>query len=203
VVGFLVELLAAIPSVIFGLWGILYLVPLMRETVEPWVIDHVGDFPLFQGPPYGIGMASAVLILSVMIIPIVSSIARDVLNAVPREQREAAYALGATRWEVVCTASLPYAWSGVMGGVFLGLGRALGETMAVTMVIGNRPDIAASLFAPATTLASVVANEFAEATTDTYLSALMAVGFALLLVTLVVNGLARFLVMRTKREVEA
>lgn len=198
-VGFLVELLAAIPSVILGLWGILYLAPLMREHVEPWVIDRVGDFPLFQGPPYGVGMATAGLILAIMVVPIISSISRDVLRAVPREQREAAVALGATRWEVIWHAVLGNARSGITGAIFLGLGRALGETMAVTMVIGNRPDISASLFAPAHTLASVIANEFTEATSDLYLSALMAVGFTLLVVTLIVNGLARLLVFRTAR----
>lgn len=196
VVGFLVELLAAIPSVIFGLWGILYLVPFLRSTVEPWLIDRLGSIPLFEGPPYGVGMLAAGIILAVMILPIISAICRDVLTAVPREQREAAYALGATRREMVRTVVLRYARPGIMGAVFLGLGRALGETMAVTMVIGNRPEIAKSLFAPAQTMASLIANEFAEATTDHYMSALMAVALMLFLVTLVVNGAARLLVNR-------
>lgn len=196
-VGFLVELLAAIPSVIFGLWGILYLVPFLREVVEPWIIDHFGMIPIFEGPPYGVGMFAAGIILSIMVLPIVSAICRDVLKSVPREQREAAYALGATRREVTKLAVLRYARSGIYGAIFLGLGRALGETMAVTMVIGNRPDISKSIFAPAQTMASLIANEFTEATTDMYFSALVAVALMLFVVTLLINGLARLLVART------
>lgn len=200
VIGFMVELLAAVPSVILGLWGILYFVPYLREQVEPFLIAHLGWCPLFTGPPYGVGMFAAGLVLSIMVIPIISAISRDVLRAVPREQREAAIALGATRWEVIRMSVLSYAKSGILGAVFLGLGRALGETMAVTMVIGNRPDISASLFAPAHTMASVIANEFTEATSDLYVSALIAVGFTLFVVTCVINGLARLLVTRSRHK---
>lgn len=200
VIGFMVELLAAIPSVILGLWGILYVVPYLRETVEPFLIAHLGWSPLFAGPPYGVGLFAAGLILSIMVVPIIAAISRDVLRAVPREQREAAIALGATRWETIRVSVLSYAKSGIMGAVFLGLGRALGETMAVTMVIGNRPEISASIFAPAHTMASVIANEFTEATSDLYVSALIAVGFVLFVLTCLINGLARLLVARTKHQ---
>lgn len=198
-IGFLVELLAAIPSVIYGLWGIFYLVPWLRESVEPFLILHFGFLPLFQGAPYGVGILAAGMILAIMIIPIIASLTRDILTAVPQTQREAAFALGATRWETVKIAVLRYGASGIMGAIFLGLGRALGETMAVTMVIGNRPDISASLLAPAYTMSSVLANEFAEATSDMHLSALTAIGFTLFLLTLVVNGGARLLIARMTR----
>ncbi len=202
-IGFMVELLAAIPSVILGLWGLLYVVPYLRLHLEPLMIATLGWCPLFSGPPYGVGLFAAGLILSIMVVPIIAAISRDVLRAVPREQREAAVSLGATRWEMIRIAVLTYAKSGIVGAVFLGLGRAIGETMAVTMVIGNRPEIARSLFAPAHTMASVIANEFTEATSDLYISALIAVGFVLFVLTCVINGLARFLVTRTRRRMEA
>lgn len=200
-VGFLVDLLAAIPSVVYGLWGIFVLVPVLREHVMPFLRDtlHLGATPLFSGAAYGPSMLAAGVILAIMALPYISSVSREVLLAVPRSQREAALALGATRWEVIRDAVVPYARSGIIGGIILGLGRALGETMAVTMVIGNRPEISASLLAPGYTMASLIANEFTEATNDLHLSALMAVGAMLLLITFVVNGVARLLVYRVAR----
>jgi phosphate transport system permease protein len=200
---FLTDLLAAIPSVIYGLWAIFVLVPLLRNYVEPWLGAHFGWTGLFEGAPYGIGMLAAGLILAIMIVPIISSITREVLVAVPRHQREAALALGATRWEMIRMGVLRNARAGIMGGIILGLGRALGETMAVTMVIGNRPEIAKSLFAPGHTMASVIANEFTEATGDLYLSALVEIGLALLILTLIVNALARVLVWSVTRALPA
>jgi phosphate transport system permease protein len=191
---FFVELLAAIPSVVYGLWAIFVLVPLLSNYIEPFLSKTLGWTGFFEGPPYGISMLAAGIILAVMIIPIISSITREVLMVVPQHQREAALALGATRWEMIRVAVLRNARAGIMGGIILGLGRALGETMAVTMVIGNRPEIAKSLFAPGYTMASVLANEFSEATGDVYLSALIEIGLALFLVTIVVNALARLLV---------
>jgi phosphate transport system permease protein len=191
---FFVELLAAIPSVIYGLWAIFVLVPLMSGYVEPFLAKTLGWTGLFDGPAYGIGMLSAGIILAIMIIPIISSITREVLMVVPQNQREGVLALGATRWEMIRVGVLRNARAGIVGGIILGLGRALGETMAVTMVIGNRPDIAKSLFAPGYTMASVLANEFSEATGDRYLSALIEIGLALFLVTIIVNALARLLV---------
>ncbi|HMC55091.1 MAG TPA: phosphate ABC transporter permease subunit PstC [Gemmatimonadaceae bacterium] len=197
-VGFLVDLLAAIPSVVYGLWGIFVLVPLLRVHVMPFLRDtlHLGVLPLFQGPAYGPSMLAASLILAIMVLPYISSVSREVLLAVPRSQREAALALGATRWETIQKAVVPYARSGIIGGIILGLGRALGETMAVTMLIGNTHTISASLFAPGYTMASLIANEFSEASGDLHLSALMAVGLVLLVITLIVNGVARWLVWR-------
>jgi phosphate transport system permease protein len=191
---FFVELLAAIPSVVYGLWAIFVLVPILSNYVEPFLGRTLGWTGLFSGAPYGIGMLAAGIILAIMIIPIISSITREVLSVVPQHQREAALALGATRWEMIRIAVLRNARAGIMGGIILGLGRALGETMAVTMVIGNRPEIAKSLFAPGYTMASVLANEFSEATGDVYLSSLIEIGLALFLVTIVVNALARLLV---------
>ncbi len=204
-VAFFVDLLAAIPSVVYGLWGIFVLVPLLREHVMPFLADrlHLGNTPFFSGPAYGPSMLAAGLILAIMVLPYISSVTREVLMAVPRAQREAALALGATRWEMIRGAVLPYASSGIMGGVILGLGRALGETMAVTMVIGNRHEISASLFAPGYTMASLIANEFSEATNDMHLSALMGVGAVLLAITLVVNIIARWLVWRVQRQARA
>jgi phosphate transport system permease protein len=193
-VSFTVELLAAIPSVIYGLWAIFVLAPFLREYVQPWLGKTLGWTGLFSGPPYGVGMLAAGIILAIMIIPIISSVTREVLVSVPQNQREGVLALGATRWEMIRTGVLRNARIGIVGGVILGLGRALGETMAVTMVIGNRPEIAKSLFAPGYTMASVIANEFSEASDDLYLSALVEIGLALFLVTLIVNALARFLV---------
>ncbi|MBA3761218.1 MAG: phosphate ABC transporter permease subunit PstC, partial [Gemmatimonadales bacterium] len=171
-VAFLIGLLAAIPSVVYGLWGIFVLIPLLRTTVFPFLRDTLGFLPLFQGPIYGPSMLSAGIILAIMVMPYIMSVGREVLLAVPNTQREAALALGATRWEAVITAVLPYARSGIIGAVILGLGRALGETMAVTMLIGNRHEIAASLFAPGYTMAAAIANEFSEAVGDLHLSAL-------------------------------
>ena len=193
-ISFLVELLAAIPSVIYGLWAIFVLAPLLRQYVQPALGKVLGWTGLFTGPYYGIGMLAAGIILAIMIVPIISSITREVLTAVPQNQREAVLALGATRWEMIRMGVLRNARIGIVGGVILGLGRALGETMAVTMVIGNRPEIAKSLFAPGYTMASVIANEFTEATGDLYLSALVEIGLALFIVTLIVNALARLLV---------
>lgn len=192
-ISFLVELLAAIPSVIYGLWAIFVLAPLLREYIQP-ALAKVDVAGLFSGPRLGVGMLAAGVILAIMVIPIVASITREVLTAVPQHQREAALALGATRWEMIRMAVLRNARAGIFGGIILGLGRALGETMAVTMVIGNRPEIAKSLFAPGYTMASVIANEFSEATDERYLSALVEIGLALLIVTLIVNSLARLLV---------
>lgn len=199
---FLVDLLAAIPSVVYGFWGIVFLVPLLRENVMPFLGNTLGlaNTPFFAGPAYGRSMLAAGVILAIMILPYISAVSREVLMAVPRSQREAALALGATRWEMIRDAVIPYAKSGLFGGIILGLGRALGETMAVTMVIGNRAEISASLFAPGYTMASVIANEFTEATDDLHLSALMAIGAVLLVITIIVNAIARWLVWRVSRE---
>ncbi len=188
-----IELLAAVPSVILGLWGIFVMVPWLRNYLFPWLQNTLGFLPFFKGPIYGVSMLAGGIIVAIMIIPIITSVSREILRSVPGLQREAAYALGATRWEVTRIAVLSYAKKGLFGAVILGLGRALGETMAVTMVIGNRPEIAKSLFAPGYTLASVIANEFTEATTDTYLSALFEIGLVLLGVTVLVNALAQLL----------
>ncbi len=195
-VSYLVELLAAVPSVVYGLWGLFVLAPLLRTTVQPALGNWLGFLPLFQGPYYGVGIFTGGLILAIMVIPTMAAVSRDVIRAVPDDQREAMLALGATRWETVRYAVLPAARSGIVGAVLLGLGRALGETMAVTMVIGNRPEIPASLFGPGYTMAAVIANEFAEATSDLHLSALFAVGFGLFVLTLPVNIAARVLVWR-------
>ena len=200
---FLMELLAAIPSVIYGLWAIFVLAPLLRLHVQPFLAKYLGWTGLFSGPPYGIGMLAAGIILAIMIVPIVSSISRDVMSAVPQNQREAVLALGATRWEMIRTGVLRNARAGIVGGIILGLGRALGETMAVTMVIGNRPEIAKSLFAPGYTMASVIANEFSEATDNLYLSAIIEIGLALFVVTLIVNAIAQALVWATTRGMPA
>lgn len=191
---FLVELLAAIPSVVYGLWGIFVLAPILRNWVEPVLGSSLGFLPLFQGPPFGVGMLAAGLILAIMVLPTIAAISRDVMRAVPNTQREAMLALGATRWEVIARAVVPYARSGIMGAIILGLGRALGETMAVTMVIGNRPEISASLFAPAYSMASLIANEFSEATYDLYRAAIIEIGLVLLGVTVLLNAGGRLLV---------
>jgi phosphate transport system permease protein len=197
-VSFLIDLLAAVPSVVFGLWGVFFLLPLMRTAVMPFLRDtlHLGSTPFFSGPAYGPSVLSAGLILAIMVLPYIAAVSREVLMAVPRSQREAALALGATRWEAITGAVVPYARTGILGAIILGLGRALGETMAVTMVIGNRHELSASLFSPGYTMASLIANEFSEATTDIHLSALMAVGFVLFLITLLVNAVARWMVRR-------
>jgi phosphate transport system permease protein len=194
---FLIEMLASIPSVVYGLWALFVLVPIVRQIVEPALGNTLGQvLPLFQGPPYGVGMLSAGLVLAIMILPTIASISRDVLLAVPREQREGLLALGATHWEVISTVVLPFARAGILGAVILGLGRALGETMAVTMVIGNRGELSPSLFALADTMASVIANQFTEASYPLYLSALVELGLVLFGVTIVLNILARWLVWR-------
>ena len=198
-VAFLISLLAAIPSVVYGLWGIFVLIPLLRTTVFPFLRDSLGFLPLFQGPIYGPSMLAAGIILAIMVMPYIMSVGREVLLAVPNTQREAALALGATRWEAVTTAVLPYARSGIVGAIILGLGRALGETMAVTMLIGNRHEIAASLFAPGYTMAAAIANEFSEAVGNLHLSALAYVAFLLFLVTVIVNAGARLLIWRVAR----
>ena len=203
VLSFFTELLAAIPSVIYGLWAIFVLAPLLRNKVEPFLAHYLGWTGLFTGAPYGIGMLAAGVILAIMIVPIISSITREVLSAVPNQQREAALALGATRWEMIRIAVLRNARTGIIGAIILGLGRALGETMAVTMVIGNRAEIAKSLFAPGYTMASVIANEFSEATGDLYLSALVEVGLGLFLVTIIVNIAAGLLVWSVTRGMPA
>ena len=194
VLSLLVELLAAIPSVIYGLWGIFVLAPFLRLHVQPFLAKYFGWTGLFSGPKYGWGMLAAGCIIAIMILPIIASITREVVTAVPRVQREAALALGATKWEMLRMAVLRNARPGIFGAMILGLGRALGETMAVTMVIGNRPEIAKSLFAPGYTLASAIANEFTEAVGNVYLSALMEMALVLFVITLIVNALAGLLV---------
>ena len=197
-VTFLVELLAAIPSVVYGLWGIFVLAPCLRERVEPFLGRWFGSLALFRGPITGIGLLTGGIILAIMITPIISAVVRDVLAAVPNTQREAALALGATKWETTIVV-LVNATPGIAGAIILGLGRAIGETMAVTMVIGNRPEVSLSLFQPSYTLASVIANEFTEATQKIYLSALIELGLILFLVTFAVNAIARLLVWRVTR----
>ena len=197
VLTFTIDLLAAVPSVIYGLLGVFILVPLMRTEVQPFLKHKLGFLPLFQGPAYGIGFLTAGMVLAIMIVPFIISVSREVLLAVPREQREASLALGATRWEATWKAVVPYARTGIMGSVFLALARALGETMAVTMVVGNNPRIAASLLGPGYSIASVLANEFSEATGTLYLSALIELGLVLFLLTFVINGLARLLILVT------
>jgi len=196
---FFVELLAAIPSVVYGLWAVFILVPLLSNYLQPFLAKTLGWTGLFEGPPYGIGMLAAGIILAIMVIPIICSITREVLMVVPQHQREAALALGATRWEMIRVGVLRNARAGIVGAIILGLGRALGETIAVTMVIGNRPEIVKSLFAPGYTMASVLANEFSEATGDIYLASLIEIGLALFLVTIIVNALARLLVWTVTR----
>jgi phosphate transport system permease protein len=199
ILSFLTELLAAIPSVVYGLWAIFVLVPLLRTYIDPVLIKLLGWTGLFTAPDFGIGMFAAGVILAIMILPIISSLTREVMSAVPYSQREAVLALGATRWEMIRMGVLRNARIGIVGSIILGLGRALGETMAVAMVIGSSPTISKSLLAPAATMASVIANEFAEASDDTYRSALIEIGLALFLVTIVVNMLARLLVWAVTR----
>ena len=201
VVSYLTDLLAAIPSVVYGLWGLFVLVPRVRElemAIFMWAAERAPWMLGVLGPPTGIGLLSATVLLAIMVVPFTSSVARDAIRLVPAHQREAAYALGATRWEVLRLAVLPYARSGIVAGVILALGRALGETMAVTMVIGNAHDIPRALFAPGATMASVIANEFTEAVVDLHLASLVAVGFYLFLVALVVNVAAAVLVRRLR-----
>ena len=195
-VAFVVDLLAAIPSIVYGIWGLFVLAPFLRSVAEPWLIAHLGFLPLFQGVPFGIGMLNAGLVLAIMVVPSVVSISREVLLSMPRSLREAALSLGATRAEAIA-ATLDAARPGILGAGILGLGRALGETMAVTMVIGNTNRISASLLAPGATMASVIANEFTEATGERYLAALIEIALLLLAVTLLVSAVARLLVVWT------
>jgi phosphate transport system permease protein len=196
---FVIELLAAIPSVIFGLLGIFVLVPIMRVYVEPFLKATLGTLPIFKGPMYGIGFLTAGVVLAIMVVPFIISVSREVLLAVPMEQREAALALGATRWEATWKVVVPFARAGIFGSIFLSLARALGETMAVTMVIGNDPKISASLFAPGYSIAAVIANEFTEATGDLYVQSLVELGLVLFLLTILLNGLARLMILATTR----
>ncbi len=197
---FLTELLAAVPSIVYGLWGIFVLVPVVRR-LQVLTPDWLKRVPLFSGPPLGVGMGAAALILAVMVIPFTSSVAREVLKAVPASQREAAYALGATRWEAI-RAALRYGRTGIIGAVILGFGRAVGETMAVTMVIGNNPQVSLSLFAPQYSMSAVIANEFTEAADDLYLSALIEIGLVLLAITVIINAISRLLIWSVTREVK-
>jgi phosphate transport system permease protein len=204
-VGSAIELLAGIPSIIYGMWGLFVLVPVLSENVYPWVDAHMGQWPLvgllFAGPPLGLGMLTAGLVLAIMVIPFISSVMREVFLTVPGRLKESSYALGSTRWEVVWDVVLPYTRSAVIGGIFLGLGRALGETMAVTFVLGNAHELSASLLMPGNSIAAAIANEFAEADSETYRSALIALGFVLFLVTFVVLSIARLMLRQlSKRE---
>ena len=193
---FVIEMLAAIPSVIIGLWGLFVLVPFVRSPVESWLGSKLGFLPLFQGPPFGVGFLAAGIILAIMVIPIITAVSRDAMRAVPNEQREAMLALGATRWETIRQAVLPYCRSGLVGAIILGLGRALGETMAVTMVIGNSYALTASLFSPGATIASKIASEFSEASGGVFIGSLVELALILFAVTLLVNVVARVLVWR-------
>jgi phosphate transport system permease protein len=204
-IGIAIELLAGIPSIIYGIWGLFVFAPFLQETLQPFLINTLGNVPgigpLFGGPPYGIGMLTAGLILAIMVLPFVTSISRDVFEAVPPVLKEAAYGLGCTTWEVVRNVVLPYTRVGVIGGVMLGLGRALGETMAVTFVIGNAHRISASLLAPGTTISATIANEFTEAVGDLYTSSLIALGLILFVITFIVLALARYMLLRIERRI--
>ena len=198
-----IELLAGIPSIIYGMWGLFVFVPFMSDHVEPWLIEHVGPLPvigfLFDGPPLGIGMLTAGIILGIMVVPFISSVMRDVFSLVPGQLREAAFGLGATRWEVVRGVVVPYTRTAVVGGIFLGLGRALGETMAVTFVLGNAHQLSASLLEPGNSIAAAIANEFTEADSEIYLSSLIGLGFLLFVVTFIVLAAAKLMLMRLGR----
>jgi len=204
-IGIAIELLAGIPSIIYGIWGLFIFAPFLQATLEPFLINTLGNVPgiapLFAGPPYGIGMLTSGLILAIMVLPFVTSITRDVFEAVPGVLKEAAYGLGCTTWEVVRNVTLPYARVGVIGGVMLGLGRALGETMAVTFVIGNAHRISASILAPGTTISATIANEFTEAVGDLYTSSLIALGLLLFVITFIVLAIARYMLMRIERRI--
>lgn len=203
-IGTAIELLAGIPSIIYGMWGLFVLAPMLGQHVYPWINDHLGQIPfigrLFQGPPLGIGMLTAGLVLAIMVIPFIASVMREVFLTVPSRLKESAYALGSTTWEVVWDVVLPYTRSAVIGGIFLGLGRALGETMAVTFVIGNAYALSAALLEPGSSIASTIANEFAEAVDPLHRSALLALGFVLFLLTFVVLSLARLMLHRLQRK---
>jgi phosphate transport system permease protein len=196
---FFIDLLAAVPSVIYGLLGVFIVVPLMRDYVQPGLKNTLGFLPLFSGPAYGVGFLTAGIVLAIMVVPYIISVSREVLMSVPRDQREAALGLGSTRWESTWKVVVPFARPGIMGSIFLALARALGETMAVTMVIGNAPTISASLFSPGDSIASVIANQFTEATGDLYLQALVELGLVLFLLTFLLNGLARLLIVITSQ----
>ncbi len=196
---FIIDLLAAVPSVVYGMLALFTLVPLMRSTIEPFLKKTLGFLPLFKGPAYGVSFLTAGMVLAVMIVPYIISVSREVLLAVPQDQREASLGLGATKWETTWKIVVSYAGAGIMGSVFLSMARALGETMAVTMVIGNQPKVSASLLSPGYSIAAVIANEFAEAAGDLHLSALIELGLVLLALTLVLNGLARLLIVATAR----
>jgi phosphate transport system permease protein len=204
-IGIAIELLAGIPSIIYGIWGLFVFAPFLQATLQPFLINTLGNIPgigsLFAGPPYGIGILTAGLILAIMVLPFISSITRDVFEAVPPVLKEAAYGLGCTTWEVVRNVVLPYARNGVIGAVMLALGRALGETMAVTFVIGNAHRISASVLAPGTTISATIANEFTEAVGDLYTSALIAQGLILFCITFIVLALARYMLMRINRRI--
>jgi phosphate transport system permease protein len=196
---FFIDLLAAVPSVIYGLLGIFIVVPIMRDVIQPALKNTLGFLPLFKGPAFGIGFLTAGIVLAIMVIPYIISVSREILLSVPRDQREAALALGSTRWESTWKVVVPFARTGIMGSIFLALARALGETMAVTMVIGNTPAIAASLFSPGDSIASVIANQFTEATGDLYTQSLIELGLVLFLLTFILNGLARVLILVTSQ----
>jgi phosphate transport system permease protein len=196
---FFIDLLAAVPSVIYGVLGIFIVVPLMRLYVQPALKSTLGFLPMFKGPAYGVGFLTAGVVLAIMVIPFIISVSREVLLSVPRDQREAALGLGSTRWESTWKVVVPFARTGILGSIFLALARALGETMAVTMVIGNTPTISASLFSPGYSIAAVIANEFTEATGDLYLQALIELGLVLFLLTFILNGLARILIVATSQ----
>jgi phosphate transport system permease protein len=202
-VGVAIELLAAVPSIIFGIWGLFVLAPLLQRHVQPWLIEHLGPVPgigrLFQGPPFGIGVLSAGLVLAIMVLPFIAAVMRDVFDTVPDVLKESGYALGATTWEVIWNVVVPYSRIGMVGGIMLGLGRALGETMAVTFVIGNAHRVSASLLAPGTTISASIANEFTEAVGDLYTSSLVALGVLLFLITFAVIAAARFMLLRLDR----
>jgi phosphate transport system permease protein len=202
-VGVAIELLAAVPSIIFGIWGLFVLAPILQRNVQPWLIAHIGPVPgigvLFQGPPFGIGVLSAGLVLAIMVLPFIAAVMRDVFETVPDVLKESGYALGATTWEVIWNVVVPYSRVGMVGGVMLGLGRALGETMAVTFVIGNAHRVSASLLAPGTTISASIANEFTEAVGDLYTSSLVALGVLLFLITFTVIAAARFMLLRLDR----
>jgi len=196
---FFIDLLAAVPSVIYGLLGVFIVIPMMREYIQPALKKSLGFLPLFQGPAYGVGFLTAGIVLAIMVIPYIISVSCVVLLSVPRDQREAALGLGSTRWESTWKVVVPFARTGIMGSIFLALARALGETMAVTMVVGNTPTISASLFAPGYSIAAVIANEFTEATGDLYLQSLIELGLVLFLLTFILNGLARLLIVATSQ----
>jgi phosphate transport system permease protein len=201
-VGLAIEMLAAVPSIIYGMWGLFVLAPILARTVQPWLKEYLGAFALFRGPTMGISMMTGSLILAIMIIPFIASVTRDVFQLVPPMAKESAYGLGATTWEVVRSVVIPYTRSGIVGAIFLGLGRALGETMAVTFVIGNAHKISLSLLEPSNTISSTLANEFAEATGDLHLASLIALGFILFLITTIILSLAKLLLWRISRQVQ-